>query len=304
MAPIPMRRAALPALLVSALLSSLAAPPNARAQATATALPDAPRAVQIAEPLIMEGKKSLYQRVLARPGAVLHESPDSAATKQDTPPFRMFYVYGKRRIGELDWLHVGNDTRGDLSGWMRADQTLPWNQALTVAFREPLGHDRVMLFRDKGALKELVSKHDLIGYRKLYTKAEGGLADPDSPVVAIQPEGHIDIKDNFYLVPIKRHEDMFLAGQRARMLQVTSVPLDVGTQSAPADVPGTATAPQTGTEGGAPQPVPPGGYRTGLVFVVDSTISMGPYINRTRSVMEKVYSAIDSAGLTDRVSFG
>jgi len=40
------------------------------------------------------------------------------------------------------------------------------------------------------------------------------------------------------------------------------------------------------------------------VFVIDTTVSMGPYIERTRETMQSVYQAIESSGLSDKVSFG
>ncbi|MGH8525723.1 MAG: vWA domain-containing protein, partial [Gammaproteobacteria bacterium] len=45
-------------------------------------------------------------------------------------------------------------------------------------------------------------------------------------------------------------------------------------------------------------------YRSGIVFVIDSTQSMRPYIERTREVVRKVYDTIDAAGLSHQVSFG
>jgi hypothetical protein len=45
-------------------------------------------------------------------------------------------------------------------------------------------------------------------------------------------------------------------------------------------------------------------YRSGIHFVIDSTVSMGPYIKRTREAVAKVYSAIQNQGLTNQVSFG
>jgi serine/threonine-protein kinase PpkA len=45
-------------------------------------------------------------------------------------------------------------------------------------------------------------------------------------------------------------------------------------------------------------------YRSGIHFVIDSTASMGPYIDRTREAVAKVYSAIENQGLTNQVSFG
>ena len=253
-----------------------------------------------ARPLLMPGKQSLYQRILARPGAVLQADPRISASGEPIVPFRMFYVYARKQDTDgQTWLHVGNDTRGDRSGWIPEQRTLVWNQALTVAFREPLGHDRVMLFRDKHSLKQLVATHDLVGYRDLYRSASAGLANPDSPVVAIQPKAHIDIKQNFYLVPIQSHEDVFLGGSLARLLQVSSVPLAM-----PTNKPGSAQAAREATPADPASKAVDSTYRAGLVFVVDSTTSMEPYINRTREVMEQVYKRIESAGLRNRFQFG
>jgi serine/threonine-protein kinase PpkA len=44
--------------------------------------------------------------------------------------------------------------------------------------------------------------------------------------------------------------------------------------------------------------------RTGVAFVIDTTISMKPYINRTREVVRNIYDAIEEAGLADKVAFG
>lgn len=41
-----------------------------------------------------------------------------------------------------------------------------------------------------------------------------------------------------------------------------------------------------------------------MVFVIDSTISMGPYIERTREAVERIYQRIEQEGLTERVRFG
>jgi hypothetical protein len=157
---------------------------------------------------------------------------------------------------------------------------IPWNQALTVAFRDPLGHDRVLLFRDKASLRRLAIEYDLPAYRKLYRQAVAGELPPEAPVIAIQPQAHVDIQDDFYLVPIRSYEDVFLDASQARLLEVASVPL------------------------AEPEPPRERSYRAGLVFVIDSTISMGPYIDRTREAMRKIYGAIEQAGLVDHTRFG
>ena len=75
------------------------------------------------------------------------------------------------------------------------------------------------------------------------------------------------------------HEDVLVSGQQARLLQVATVP----SQDSAAII---------------------DTYRTGIVFVIDATVSMKPYIDATRDVMERVYEAIEAADLSNRVSYG
>ena len=240
-------------------------------------------------PLLMPGKRTLYQRALANPGSRLYAQPSLDAAAQPVIPFTVFYVYGRKALNDSKWARVGSDSHGSVRGWIQEDNLIPWHQALTVTFKASKNIDRVLLFRDRKSLKRLVEKKDLKTYARLYQEAVLGTLSPDSPVIAIQPEANIDIEHDFYLVPIKRHEDTYLGTERARLLQVASVPLESAAPAAPMD-----TAP------GDKAPT----YRSGIVFVIDSTQSMRPYIERTREVVRKVYDTIDAAGLSDQVSFG
>lgn len=236
------------------------------------------------KPLLMEGKKTLYQRVLSVPDARLYEQPIDTSASKIIIPFSVLYVYEKGS----DWLKVGHDSFGEIAGWVRREQAIAWNQALTVSFKDPQDIQRVMLFGNRDALVKLVDDYDRAGYQALYDAVVSNQPPPDSPVIAIQPEAHLEIRENFYLVPIKQHEDVYLGNEQARLLEIASVPLD---DADDADEFGRI-------EGGSRS------YRSGIHFVIDSTQSMGPYIDRTREAVKKVYSAIESQGLTNQVSFG
>lgn len=243
------------------------------------------------QPLLMEGKQALYQRVLSKPGArifsAVQQGDGSAAT-----PFSAYYIYARQQRDGSNWLQLGLNRYGQIAGWMPEQDTIPWNQGLTVAFRDPLGADRVLLFRDKQSLKQLIEKHDPAAYQSLYQAAETGELKQDSPVIAIQPRTHIDILKDFYLVPIRDHEDVYLGNEQARMLQVSSVPL-LPPKSAPkGEAKPVATA----------KPAKP--FRSAVVFVIDSTLSMDPYIDRTREAVRKIYDTITKEQLTGDVSFG
>ena len=238
----------------------------------------------IDKPLLMEGKKSLYQRVLSVPAARLYEQPADSASFTEVVPFSVLYVYER---GE-DWLRVGYDSFGQIAGWVKRNQAIAWNQALTVSFKDPQNIQRVMLFNSKQALQTLVDDYDKTRYQQLYDAAVANQVPPDSPVIAIQPEAHLEIRENFYLVPIKQHEDVYLGNEQARLLEIASVPLDDSSDAN--SLPAIQTSERS--------------YRSGIHFVIDSTQSMGPYIDRTREAVARVYSAIESQGLTNQVSFG
>lgn len=251
-----------------------------------------------AEPLLLPGKASLYQRVLSVPGAMLHAEP-GAGTGATATPFTAFYVYARRQAGDGEWLQVGTDRHGRTDGWLAAAQSIEWNQGLTVAFRDAGPGDRALLFRDADAVRDLAGADDFERYDELYRAAVAGRRASDSPVVAIQPPGRLDIRETFYLVPIIEHEDMFVGSERARLLKVSSVPL-ASDEAAPAVSTAAETAPPA--TGGSRGLVTD--YRAGLVFAIDSTLSMDPYIERTRVAVRKIYEALGDAGLLGNVNFG
>ena len=251
-------------------------------------------------PLLISGKKSLYQRVLSVPGAQMYAAAGSEAGTAVTP-FTAFYVYAKTHQDGALWLQVGTDRHGGVSGWLPSSSTIEWAQGLTVAFREAVGRDRALLYRDAATVRELAKNRDLEHYAALYRSAEAGETRADSPVVAIQPPGKLDIRENFYLVPILKHEDLYLGSEQARLLEVSSVPLD-------SDKPLPPPQPTTKVAAKAAEPVATGqadsAYRAGLVFAIDATLSMDPYIVRTREAVMKIYDALGDAGLLGNVNFG
>lgn len=238
-------------------------------------------------PLLMPGKKSLFQRVLSRPGAKMHAKPGASPSQYALPPFTLLYVYGRQRSGQGGWASVGPDQHRGPVGWVRAQELIDWKQTLTVVFKDPLGHDRALLFKDRKSLKDLVESGDLYGYNLLYRKASNNEGPSNSPVIAIQPKAYVDIQDEFYLVPILEHEDVYIGNEQGLILKVATLPLEEQRRR--------PTRPALHSQDD---------YRSAIVFVIDSTISMGPYIDRTRTVVRKIYNAIEARGLRDKVSFG
>lgn len=239
---------------------------------------------QTIKPLLMEGKQTLFQRVLSVPDAKLYNDARFNADNKEIVPFSVYYVYERKMVDETQWLNVGASSYGQLEGWIPEHSAITWNQALTVSFKDPQDIQRVLLFKDKDTIKNLVEEYKTEEYQALYQDVTNGNIGKNSPVIAIQPEAHVDIRNNFYLVPIKQHEDIYLGNEQTRLLEVASVPLEDNSDKL-------KLSQQSNT------------YRSGIHFVIDSTQSMGPYIDRTREAVRKVYTAIAKQGLHNQVNF-
>lgn len=250
-------------------------------------------------PLLQPGKKTLYERVLTRPGARL------AATINDIGPrdnklvdaFSQFYVYERQSIRGQTWLRIGTDTEGRyILGWVDAAHVVPWKQQLTLALTNPgTVRDRLLFFTSKRALERVLeSPQPTAVTRPLIRRLERG--ERDERVVALEPKHFVDISKRFYLLPVLEHEQFLTTtGDSVRLLKIASVTEHEPGMDAPAE-----HHPATG----ASPPKPRQGYKAAVVFVVDSTISMGPYIEETKEAVTQVYKRLRDAHVLDRVRFG
>jgi type II secretory pathway predicted ATPase ExeA len=250
------------------------------------------------KPLLMANKNNLFQKVLTLPGATLFQQPKASKLSAiPLPAFSVYYVYLRIRDNDLqEWLQVGMGRKGDMTGWIKANKVQDWNQGLTLAFKEPKNHDRVMLFKNKASLNKIVKNKDIETYQKLYKAASHGKTLKDSPVVAIQPTTGIDLDKNFYLLPIHDYEEIYMGNETARLLQVSSI----SRQEKPGNPPNKPliSGNHQAHIGSA------GHYRAGITFVIDSTLSMQPFIDSTRKAVATIYDSLEQAKLLGKVNFG
>lgn len=247
------------------------------------------------EPLLIEGKKTLFQRVLARPGALLMSEPSAGGAGRAVDPFTVYYVYGRQSVAGVDLVQVGRNSRGDVDGYIRADQVIDWKQSLTVAFANPAARERVLFLKDKDAAAKLMSAPSRVAdARSMRDAAIGDRLPPDSPVVAIEPPTFVDVTKQFYLLPILSTDSVLTDdGFAARLLEVASIP------ATKTPLPGT---------GQAPPPVDPAdalrNFKVGITVVIDNSTSMQPHIERTREAVRRIYDKIKGTPFADNVRFG
>ena len=236
-------------------------------------------------PLLMPGKTTLYQRILAKPGAQLLSAP-GAATGEALPAFSVLYVYARRNQDGQSWLQVGAASDGRVQGWVAAEQAADWKQSLVLKFTERSGRAPVLFMQQAADVERLIDRTSQA--RELLLKAQN---DPEQvpQVVALEPTSSAVPQNQFYLMPIFDFREAFDAeGQPVQLLNIASID------------PGSAAQ----SSAGQPTAASDTGFRTGIVLVVDTSVSMQPYIDRVRQVVSELQSQLQARGELDNVSFG
>ena len=285
-------------------MRALIAPALAAAVCWAGAAGDA-AAQDARQPLLIDGKSTLYERVLTRPGAMLNQGPGSGVPGTELPPFTILYVYERLEIGGETLLAVGPDARGTLSGFVDAQYTVRWDHAMVLAFSPRAGRDQVLFFRDRDNLQGWLQRADLSeAAQRVRARANAGeLLGDDSPIISIEPQEFVDFTNpaQFYLLPVLEARQVRLPSRKRVMgVQIASV-------TRQAAVPGTATMPATAGILPSAAVFDAGvfeSFRAGIVFVIDASSSMQPYIDETRQVVHEVLSRVQGSGLADAVRVG
>ena len=233
---------------------------------------------QARTPLLIEGKQSLYQRVIARPGATLSAGADGAGAR-GVPGFTVYYVYARPAGGAR--IEVGRTSDGRVEGWIQADKAIEWKHTMIAAFTNPAGRKPV-LFLGTERDERLLMMDGQAGDKAEALRAAAAGGNP-GPVVAIEPAAAVDFARNFYLMPILSAERIEREiGPPLRLLEVISAP---------------AEPPRTPPPTRAP-------FKAGVVFVLDTTMSMEPYIVRTRDAIKGIVASIGNTPLRDNFRFG
>ncbi|MCU1783325.1 serine/threonine-protein kinase [Pseudomonas sp. 13B_2.1_Bac1] len=236
-------------------------------------------------PLLMAGKKTLFQRVLSKPGAKLSHDA-GGAPGEGLPAFSVLYVYQRKDVDGRPWVRVGAATDGRSDGWLPAAQVSDWKQSLVLKFTERSGRAPVMFLRQSSEVEKLLA--DPAAAKGALAKAQKN-SDDNGQVLALEPTASAVPQNQFYLLPIFDSKESFDEnGQPVQLLNVASI--DPGTAAAK------PATPVLNANADA--------FRTAVVLVVDTTVSMQPYIDQIRDVVHELQTRIAERGELDSVSFG
>ncbi|MCY4463672.1 MAG: VWA domain-containing protein [Albidovulum sp.] len=185
------------------------------------------------------------------------------------------------------WFSVGPSHESH-EGWMRADDVVPWRQALALAFTNPGPSERrpVIMFDTDKSLDYMLDDF------------ETGAATPDAiydrimasdipdGIVSREVNSWVDIDKSFYLMPILDHKDLSSLRGDGDMRGIQLAALTTASRSSQSDA--CDIRERDADDCIAAQS---GGWVSGLnldmMFVVDMTASMGPYIDAVRNAIQQ-----------------
>ncbi|PLX62367.1 MAG: VWA domain-containing protein [Sedimenticola selenatireducens] len=259
----------------------------------------------------IETATGLPLHVLPRPFANVYleqqANPDAVA-QANVQAFRPLYVFAREGIDLSNpsdpqgWYQVGSNKK-QTTGWIQAKDALEWRQALVVAYTHPggiaEGRKPVLMFKDVESLQAIVDAEDMTGKAAEIYNAIDNATPPDT-VVSMEPKRYIDINRQFYILPILDWEQLDIYGDEVRLLQLAAaVPGQRGADTL--DDSGYRDQASTGRE--VDQGAGLADLSIDVVFVMDTTRSMQPYIDMTRDAVRRMVQTTGDR-LKDKVKFG
>ncbi len=235
-------------------------------------------------PLTVPGYPDIFQRVIAKPGSALAPTPGGAGGIA-VKPFDLFYVF--KRQGEN--LNVGRSLQKGPEGWLPGDKAQDWNVMLVMRYAPPGQRHPVLFFRDELSVKSLLAQPGAAETVDAIV-ASTTAGEPDPRLVAIEDKS-VDWTLSPYVMPVLQ-ASMTLAddGRNVTLARVGSVS-GGGASAAPA-TPGTCSAD------------PAAANRHQVVFVIDTTSSMGPYIEQVKRIAEAWRVQTEAKKVADNFRFG
>ncbi len=233
--------------------------------------------------------------------------------QENLPAFQPLFVFARElpADGQGDPLAEGRyqvaaAEQGPPLGWMAAGDLLEWRQALVAAFTHPgsgeEARQRVLMFPRLEDLEALVEDDEReLASLKLYENIDAGDIPPQ--ISSKEPEAFVDIGQDFYLLPVVDYRLLDLDGDELRLVRLASA---LPGERADPKRPDRLDNPDYRRQAAQQRPDPERIAALGvdLVFVMDMTRSMQPYLDRTKAAVAAIAEGIAKAGLAERLRFG
>jgi hypothetical protein len=268
-------------------------------------------------PVKIAGKKTLPLKLLTRPFSDIYEKPDAGSKRvvENVPTFSIFYAYSTPNETP-GWYEVGTDNRGGVKGWMKADDVIEWKQYLTMTFTNPAERKPTVFFSDKEKLVEMAG--DATRAEKMQSirlTISETLKDPQKsfpegfPVIAMEPADFIDFDKSPYMVPIILAEETSVDGKTSRILEVASAVKGSRKETKPEEkkagpIRDDLVSPTIDDSVVTHNAEILKEWKADIVFVIDCSASMQPYIDGTRDVVKESAKAIADSAVGGKISFG
>ena len=240
--------------------------------------------VRAQSPLLVDGTSTVFQRILTRPAAGLHDAPGGTVIDRYAA-FQPLYVFARQN----GWLQVGPSAARPPIGWMEEARVVDWKHNIIAAFTNRIDRSRQLIFDTEDDLWKMMTHENLRDVEeRLVAEASAGTVDGQLGVVSVEPAEFVNIRDKLYVMPIldfveelhpMNYEDVLL-------MQLASINKDE------------AQAPLAQTTESNDK------FDVGIVFVLDTTSSMRNYIALTRRVLQDTVSKIAGTEIGDLVNFG
>lgn len=257
-----------------------------------------------------ESDTGLPARVLPRSYSQLYQSPQANETNTiptQVTAFRPLYVFNQQagqsaNIKDDGWYQVGTNAKEPL-GWIQAKDAMQWKQALVVSYTHPgdevEGRKPTIMFDNVASLQHLLDSDDLEDKADaIYQQIDHTGTAPS--VVSMEPKRFIDIRKNPFFLPITAWKHEEINGEDVNLLEISAaVPNQRGADTLQnPDYRKNANVARSKGE------IPSfDDTAISIIFVVDTTLSMQPYINRTRDAIRQISQQIETTS-SDGVRFG
>ena len=252
-------------------------------------------------------RTAIDRQVLSRPDSSLYADakgePGEPMSGRKPKNFERFYVFAEKD----EWLEVG-ESRNVPLGWMKAEDTVDWPHSIVVEYGSPENRFPVLFFRSEEDLDGLISDQESRPSRVMdhYREIEGATMSGDTlgtnyPVICMEPGQQVD---DLYINPVLESKFVEVDGRQARILKVTAAGENRGATSF--DNPAYMKLVRDNLKAKEQSDLEAlEGVELELVFVVDTTGTMQPWVDNLLSAMRDLTARIGSnAKLADRVKLG